>query len=60
MARIDHNAKANPIAVVFLVLVIMATPLLIAVLPEETGTIVLALALPSALENKSMLLYMPG
>jgi|GEM_PF-2877460 len=48
MARIDHNAKVNPVALVVLIVLLMAAPAVVVILPEETGTLVLGLILPAA------------
>jgi len=48
VSQIDHNAKANPFVIVFLVLVIMASPALVVMLPEYLGALALGLILPAA------------
>lgn len=48
MARIDHNAKTNPVAVLVLILLIIAAPALVVVLPGDLGTLAMCLILPAA------------
>lgn len=48
MARIDHKARGNPVAVFFLLVVLLACPVLILALPSNTGVLVLCLMLPVA------------
>jgi len=48
MARIDHSATANPFAVMFLILLIVAVPVLLAVLPGDMGPLLMCLVLPAA------------
>ncbi|MGE5390489.1 MAG: hypothetical protein ACM3PE_05430 [Deltaproteobacteria bacterium] len=48
MARIDNKAGGNPYVVVCLLLLLLACPALVMILPGNTGMLVLCLVLPAA------------
>lgn len=48
MARIDNKTGGNPFAVVCLLLLLLACPVLVMTLPGNTGMLVLCLVLPAA------------
>ncbi len=49
MSRIeDKGSKANPFAVLFLLLLLVVSPVLVVMLPENWGMLALVLILPAA------------